>query len=394
MSPLALDRVVTKCLSKDPDDRWQTARDVTTELTWVAEGGSQATVAAPVAGVSRSRLRVAWGVAAVMTVVAFALAVFYANRGPTESVTARLSVLTEAGSVTGLALSPDGSQLAFVTATGPDTQLWVRPLESIDARPLAGTEGALFPFWSPDGRAIGFFTLSELKTVDLAGGSTQTVCALQAIGRGGTWNDDDVIVFGGRTGGLLRVSANGGEPTPVTTLEGTAGEVAHRWPQFLPDADHFLFMGGTELQLLDLITFWRIYNQHLAHVIRRIPAAKLGRECRIEPGEPVTLGSAANNHQRFVRAQDGEVLIFPRYEQDAWVRTQDYQSRSWLDLITFWRIYNQHLAHVIRRIPAAKLGRECRIEPGEPVTLGYLVEDYLVHLRHHLTQIDQRRVVA
>ena len=104
--------------------------------------------------------------------------------------------------------------------------------------------------------------------------------------------------------------------------------------------------------------------------------------------------SAANNHQRFVRAQDGEVLAFPKYEQDAWVRTQDYQSRSWPDLITFWRIYNQHLAHVIRRIPAAKLGMECRIEPYEPVTLGYLVEDYLAHLRHHLTQIDRRRVAA
>jgi hypothetical protein len=99
------------------------------------------------------------------------------------------------------------------------------------------------------------------------------------------------------------------------------------------------------------------------------------------------IDSASNNHQRFVRAQEGESLTFPKYEQDHWVRVQDYNATSWPELIELWRLYNRHLAHVIERIPTEALQIPCHILPNEKVTLGFLVEDYVVHMRHHLGRI-------
>lgn len=103
------------------------------------------------------------------------------------------------------------------------------------------------------------------------------------------------------------------------------------------------------------------------------------------------IDSAANNHQRFVRAQQTDELVFPEYDQDAWVRLQQYQARPWSELIEFWALYNRHLSDTIRAIPKGALGVTCRIGAGEPATLRALVEDYLVHLRHHLTQIEGQR---
>ncbi|HWT01608.1 MAG TPA: DinB family protein [Pyrinomonadaceae bacterium] len=100
------------------------------------------------------------------------------------------------------------------------------------------------------------------------------------------------------------------------------------------------------------------------------------------------IDSASNNHQRFVRAQEGAEFSGPRYEQEHWVGVQDYASSSWAELVEFWRLYNRHLAHVIGRIPEERLGVSCRIGPAEPVTLGFVVEDYLTHLKHHLRQIE------
>ncbi len=97
--------------------------------------------------------------------------------------------------------------------------------------------------------------------------------------------------------------------------------------------------------------------------------------------------SAANNHQRFVRAQLVDSLTFPKYEQDSWVSLQAYNETPWPELIELWRLANRHLARVIGRIPEAQLLTSCRIDPYKPVTLKFLVEDYLVHLEHHLRQI-------
>lgn len=106
------------------------------------------------------------------------------------------------------------------------------------------------------------------------------------------------------------------------------------------------------------------------------------------------IDSVANNHQRFVRAQQAGALTLPGYEQDAWVRVQDYQTRPWADLVELWAAYNRHLAHVIRAMSESALAVPCRIGQDEPVTLQFLVEDYLRHLRHHLAQIDDRTRVS
>jgi hypothetical protein len=100
------------------------------------------------------------------------------------------------------------------------------------------------------------------------------------------------------------------------------------------------------------------------------------------------LDSAVNNHHRFIRAQEDGSLVFPKYEQDYWVEVQRYRETSWPELVELWRLYNRHLAHVIERVPEEKLNVECRIGPSEPVTLGFLIEDYVVHMRHHLRQIE------
>ncbi len=183
ITPPALNHVVRTCLAKDPDDRWQSAGDVGRQLAWVAEGGSASAVAVPAVG-PRRQSPVAWGGLALMTMVAIALAVLYVNRAPTDTVTTRMAVVAEGGGVSGLALSPDGRQLAYVAGTGTAAQVWVRSRDAVEARALPGTEGANgSPFWSPDGRSLGFFTLSELRTIDLTGGTPQTV--VRGRGRNG-----------------------------------------------------------------------------------------------------------------------------------------------------------------------------------------------------------------
>ena len=144
-----------------------------------------------------------------------------------------------------IALSPDGSRLAFVAA-GADGRslLWVRSLDAVEARPLPGTENAYAPFWSPDGRFLGFFAEGKLKKIEASGGPPQVLhySVAVTVGRGGTWNRDGVILFApSPTGPLLRVRDVGGPTSPVTTLDDTRQENSHRWPVFLPDGRHFLY---------------------------------------------------------------------------------------------------------------------------------------------------------
>ncbi len=141
-----------------------------------------------------------------------------------------------------LAISPDGRHIAFVAGAPSTFQLWLRPVASADARPLPGTEGSAFPFWSHDSRSIAFFAGGKLKKVAIAGGPP-VVLADAAGGLGGSWSRDDVIVFGSVRAGLFRVSSASGVPTAVTTL--AEGEDAHRWPHFLPDGKHFFYTAVT-----------------------------------------------------------------------------------------------------------------------------------------------------
>src|SRR5437867_1847559 len=131
------------------------------------------------------------------------------------------------------AISPDGKRLAFVATSGGKTQLWIRPLDSVTAQPLPGTDNADYPFWSPDSRSIAFADGGKLKKIDIPGGPAQTLCDIPGVMRGGAWNNDGVIIFGITAAGLYRVSSSGGAAVPLTTIE--PGEISHRGPSFLPD---------------------------------------------------------------------------------------------------------------------------------------------------------------
>src|SRR5262245_51665427 len=252
MTPPAFDRVVKTCLAKDPDERWQTAHDVRLQLQWIAEGGSQAGLPAPLAELRRSRERLAWAANIVTAALAIAATWLFlqSRREPARIV--QSSILppdkTEFNFLSGsMALSPDGRLIAFIAGN----LLWVRPLDGLSARPLAGTEGPTYPFWSPDSRSLGFFAGGKLRKIDVSGGPPETICDAPAA-RGGTWGRDGTIVFAPSTRyPLHRVAASGGAVVPITKLDPSKGEISHRWPTFLPDGRHFLYVsfhaiGGSE----------------------------------------------------------------------------------------------------------------------------------------------------
>ena len=252
LAPPLADAIVRKCLAKNADDRWQSAADLASALRWAVDGVKASVPGAPQTGMAPHSVV---GALAALTVVALAAGVLfgwrYASSGTTPAPAVRFEVLPPTGvtlspspvaSAAQLALSPDGRQVAFVAATkGGPSQVWIRPLDSVQSRALAGTEGASFPFWSPDSRFIAFFAAGKLKKVDTRGGTPQTL-ADAAAGRGGTWNRDDVIVFTGQANSpISRVSASGGPVTPVTTFDADQAIFTQYWPQFLPDGRHFLY---------------------------------------------------------------------------------------------------------------------------------------------------------
>ena len=249
-TPPALDNLVRACLAKDPADRVQSAHDIKLQLAWIAEGGSQAGVPKPVGARRRSRERLAWVIAAIALAIAAAATVLAMRPSPvTPPVHAYLQpprgVLFSSSTdrPLPLAISRDGSMLAFCARDGEGQDLlWVRSLDNDDARPIPGTEGAQGPFFSPDGRSLGFFTGSDLKRVDVAGGPVTTL--VRGIDqRGGTWNRDGVILFTGNSyGPVSKVAADGGPVTFVTALDSTRSETTHRYPSFLPDGRHFLYL--------------------------------------------------------------------------------------------------------------------------------------------------------
>lgn len=252
--PRELARVVRRCLSKDPARRYQSCldlrndlEDIRAELSGAADSGVPVLTAPRTSGTRMRR--------AIIAVLAVGLAVMLASmmfkgtpfgREPSALPMFRFHIappeggmFTASPSSPELSLSPDGRHLAFVATTGDFVhQLWVRPLDSVSPRVLAGTEGASLPFWSPDGRHLGFFAGEKLKKIDVSGGPPQTLA--EGAG-GGTWNSTGDILFGGRDG-LYLVPSHGGEPTRVTQVDPSRGEVWHRYPRFLPDDRHFLYL--------------------------------------------------------------------------------------------------------------------------------------------------------
>jgi serine/threonine protein kinase len=252
LTPSSVEKVVRRCLAKDPENRYQSLRDVLLELRSVDD--------APDAPIQPTRSRLWPAVAALLTVVLAGVSVVYFRERPPESGAVRLSLAPPENAgfslnagVPGFQVSPDGRQIVFAAA-GSDSrsQLWLHSLDSAAARPLPGTETASSPFWSPDGKSIGFFAGAKLKRIDP--GSPTVVLADAPDARGGAWNDDGVIVFAPNVSGPLhRVHASGGAVSVVTALDAKGGEISHRFPWFLPDGQHFLYAaskaGATQVSI-------------------------------------------------------------------------------------------------------------------------------------------------
>jgi Tol biopolymer transport system component len=248
-TPPAVERLVRRCLAKDPEDRWQTARDLEAELRWIVDVPPSETVPAGIAAVPAKPKNWKRWLLPAAAVVALAAATWLAadrfGRPPEPPQVVRASLPPPPGFSFvpyQFALSPDGRHLAFVAvaADGKNT-LWVRTLAGSAAQQLNGTEDASFPFWAPDSHHLGFFAGRKLKTLDIAGGAVQ-ILAEAPVGRGGTWSRDGEIVFAPDAAGpLIRIPAAGGATTPATRLSRASSGQAHRWPWFLPDGKHFLY---------------------------------------------------------------------------------------------------------------------------------------------------------
>jgi eukaryotic-like serine/threonine-protein kinase len=244
--PPPLERIVDRCLEKNPTARFQSTKDLAFALEALAahSGAAEAVSASPALG---NRERLAWLVAGALLLVgalSVPFAVVHFREPVADDRAIRLVMLApEKATVlrTPPAVSPDGRRVALIADLEGKTQIWVRPLESGTAQPLAGTDGADSPFWSPDSRFIAFFAGGQLKKIDASGGPPQTLCDAP-FGGGGAWNRDGVIVFAPTASAPLhRVSSSGGASTPVTTLDTSSGEFSHRGAGFLPDGRHFLF---------------------------------------------------------------------------------------------------------------------------------------------------------
>jgi len=242
LAPAALERVVATCLAKDPDDRWQTARDLKRELEWAPKAGLEAGVQA------RTPAPRLWPIAAVVFFVValgFGWLWWRATGRPVEVV--RFQIQPPAGTRFARNQPPmltrDGKSLAFVASRGGVQHLYVQPLDSLQARALPGTEGAVAAFWSPDGASLAFQSGDKLRRIDLAGGSPRVITDM-ASSFPGHWSPDGVILFRTTAGGvvpLFRVSAAGGAAAPATEDSKQPGESSHVMPQLLPDGKRFLY---------------------------------------------------------------------------------------------------------------------------------------------------------
>ena len=253
LTPLALERVVKKCLSKDPDERWQSASDLASELQWMSTGPATTQSAIPAPSLSKTKFDWKLWAMAAMAVLALSALLFHFLSRPTVSDSVRMrwvisppegtQFLATGDAPAPVAISPDGRRIAFVAGTPGKSQIYLQSLDALKATALAGTEGASWPFWSPDSRSLGFFAHGQLRRIDADGGAPVDICEAR-VPRGGSWGADGLIVFTPETTtGLYRVAASGGQPVAVTTAD--REHDSHRWPFFLPDGKHFLYYAAS-----------------------------------------------------------------------------------------------------------------------------------------------------
>ena len=237
-TPSWLERLIRRCLNKDPERRYQSMRDVLLDLE-----------SPPTESAKFQNSRWPWAVAALCLALASVAVSAWVRKPSQPPEPAKFDVNRPEGSrfggienAGGSAISPDGRTLAFVAGNSKGVSLLhLRPLGSLEALALPGTDDAARPFWSPDSKSLAFVAAGKLKRIDVGGGSPIALCDAR-FPRGGTWSDDGVILFGDQATGLQRISASGGTASPVTQLDREAGESAHYYPQFLPGGKKFLYL--------------------------------------------------------------------------------------------------------------------------------------------------------
>src|SRR5271167_3443824 len=323
MTPPALEHAVKNCLAKLPDERWQTARDLALELKWIAEGGSQAGEAGRVPAGRRRWERASWLLAATffLLMMAGGGAWWQASNRHLPRMYFHTSVTFPANDV---ALSPDGRKLAMVAYSEQASNyvLWTYEVGGRQTTSLQGTQGATYPFWSPDGKFIGFFADGKLKKADVSGGQPQVLCDAPN-GRGGTWNRDGVILFTPNgLGGLSSVSSWGGSPVEITKPDASHLEQSHRWPAFLPDGRHFLYLAANFTGKLENNA---IFLGSLDSQERRLLVNTSANAAYAEPGyllylRDKTLVAQRFDQRRYVlsgepRTLSDEVLYFPSVDR-------------------------------------------------------------------------------
>ncbi|MBU0984513.1 MAG: serine/threonine-protein kinase, partial [candidate division Zixibacteria bacterium] len=246
-TPPLFERLVKKCLAKDPQNRWQSAADLSDELRWISQAGSQVGVPLHISKRRKFKFTVARIVGAVAITVSAVLAYLLLTQPKPVVHTNRFSLspsseVPEIRAVNWSRISPDGRMIAFrATDTLGVTMLWIRPLNSLEPYPLRGTESITRQFWSPDSRHIAFFKSNQLYKIPVAGGPAQLIC--EAFGADGNWGSEGYILFDGQASDTLKyVSASGGTPQYATTIDTAKGERSSAWPWFLSDGIHFLYV--------------------------------------------------------------------------------------------------------------------------------------------------------
>ena len=246
MSPPALDHVVEKCLEKDPEDRWQSAQDVASELRWISEAGSQAGVSTSVTIRRKTREKLAWGLAGLLGAVLVVSNLFWVWTAPQPPRRVHLSIPTRTTDYvdTGDGLiSPDGLKVVLrVEKPGGDWSVAVRELGSDTITFLSRTERMTPVCWSPNASEIALVDGDRIKVIEIAGGTFRDVAEAKGIVRGGSWNEDDVILYAIEGEGIYRVSAIGGAREKIVSPDPSRFEIAPSYPMFLPDGNRFLFL--------------------------------------------------------------------------------------------------------------------------------------------------------